>query len=144
MSGVLNLLSWILLAVVLLDCPVVVHVQKLAYQLINCILRLHLDIHGDEECKEEENSTRQCHQLAWGELRVGADRLRLTISILFEAENGDARAGDHEGDGEEEDGVQHLVPGGARREQALAQQEAFLPEILKLTKLAAGRIRVLS
>jgi len=125
MSGILDLFCGIFLAVVFLDCPLVVHVQELTDQLVNGVLGLDLDVHGDEEGQEEEDPAGQRHQFTWRELGVRTHGLGLTVLVLFKAEDGDASACDHEEDAEQEDGVEDAVPSGAGRKQAMTHHKSF-------------------
>ena len=52
-------------------------------------------------------------------------------SHLLEAEDGDDGAGDHDGDGRHEDGVQHLVLAGAGGQQPVADLQGKIRDIVQ-------------
>ena len=55
---------------------------------------------------------------------------KLLCSHLLEAEDGDDGAGDHDGDGRHEDGVQHLVLAGAGGQQPVADLQGKIRDIV--------------
>jgi len=130
-SGRVKLLGGVPPPVVLLNRPLVVHVEELADQLIDCVLSLDLDIHGDKEGEEEEDAAGEGHQLRGGQLRVWP-HTRLNFTILLEAEDGDDGAGDHDPDGRHEHRVQHLVLARAGGQKPIADHKFLMAYVLVL------------
>lgn len=116
-----------------------IHVEELTDKLIDCIFSLHLYIHSYEEGQEEDDTTGESHQLTGGQLRVGTDA-RMNVSVLFKTEYGNYGAGNHDGYGSHEHGVEHLVLAGTGGDQPVTDHKLLMPNILILTKFTTRRI----
>lgn len=114
-------------------CPLMVHLEELADQLVNGVGSLHLHVHGDKEGEKEENPAGEGQQLAGGELRVRPN-LGQSVGTLSEGEDGGDRADDHDQDGEEEDGVEDSVSAGYTRNPPVADHKLLVSDILILTE----------
>lgn len=45
-----------------------IHVEELAYQLVDCVFGLDFHIDGKKECQKEQNTTRDCDELGNSQL----------------------------------------------------------------------------
>lgn len=102
MSGRVNLLCRIPSSIIFFNGPFMVHVEEFTNQLVDCIFCLHLNIHCHKKGEEEQNPTGEGHQFTGRKFCVRTNPW-LNISVLFETENGDNGAGDHDSNGCHED-----------------------------------------
>ena len=96
-------------AVIIIDLVFNVAHNKLDEKLVDGVLGLDLDRHGDEEGHEEHDAADECDHLLGRQLDALVGKLANLALVGQEAHNGGDSTTDHEEEGEEEDAVEDFV-----------------------------------
>ena len=131
-----------------------VHVEELAYQLIDRMFCLDFDVDGKEECQKEQNTTGDGDQLRnrqFTSMIIGSsvgnsvlkEEINMGLSVhnrfsngfnLFEANDCHRSTSNHEAHVHKEEKVKKLVTQRTLRESPMRNHKLFVAQILILAQ----------